>query len=237
MEASQAGLGGDGGQAQQGGEGEGQQQQGPDLGALQEQLGAVGSNMEQMYQYLQSEPWRQGEPEAQEPEAQEEPLNYDFLQTGDPQYDQELATSLQNLIQHGSQQEIQRALQNELAPLREQVQEFQIEYKARELANEFPELNEEETANRVIAFSKQRAAALGQPELANSPDFWRESYLLGRAMQAMQEEQQAGEQSVAHLEGGGGAGAGQTQQVNPVDLIMNPDSDDGLGARVLNFGN
>jgi hypothetical protein len=233
VEASQAGLsGGDAGQGE-GGEAQAQEQQGPDVSALAEQLSGLTQGMDGLREYLQSEPWRAPEPEGGEPEG-EEPMDLGFLDTGDPQYNAELAQGLQALIDQRAQQ----VAQQQVGPLQQEVEqqrEHWVEYKANQLTQEFPELGEEETATRVIQFSRQRAEALGQPELANSPDFWRESYLLGRAMQMMQEEAQAGQEPVAHLEGGGGAGAGQAQQVNPVDLIMNR-GDGELGARVLNFG-
>lgn len=233
MEASQAGVGdgGDAGQTQEAGE---QQQAGPDFNAMQEQLGQVGSNMEQMYQFLQSEPWaqqQQGEPEG-EPEP--ESLDLGFLDTGDPEYNQQLAAGLQSLIQT----EAQKVAQQQMGPLQQELAQHQerwTAFEADKLGDEFPELRDEQAAERLVTASRHLAEEFGQPELANNPGFWRVTHLALSAMRAAQEEQQAGSEPVAHLEGGGGAGAG-AQQVSPVDLIMNPEHNGGLGAGVLNFG-
>lgn len=221
--------------AQGEGEGQGQaQQQGPDVAALAEQLGPLSQNMEAMRSLLESEPWKAQEPAAEEP--QEEPLNLDFLETGDPQFDQQLAQNLQQIIDARTQQQVQQAMQQfeqKLEPLMDKM----TGYDAQALVDEFPELEEEQTANRVMQFSRQRAEVLGMsPDQATrNMDFVRESYLLGRAMQAMQEEQQAGQESAAHLEGAGGAGAGGASQVDLGDQIVNGPDGQRLGSRVLPF--
>lgn len=218
---------GDGGQA----EGQEQQQQGPDVAALSEQLGALTGDMGQLREMLpQLQEFMQSQQTPPAEEQQEEPLNLDFLDTGDPEYNQQLSQGLQALIDQRAQSLVDKRLGEQMSPVMDKL----TAYEADRLVDEFPELGEQETAQRVVQFSRQRAEALGRPELANSVDFWRESYLLGRVMQMMQEEQQqAGQESAAHLEGGGGAGAGAAPQVDLGDQIVNGPEGTRLGAKVL----
>lgn len=219
--------------AQQGGEAQGEQQGAPDFGAMMEQMQAIAQGQEDMRGYLQSQPWsQQQEPqaEAQTAEPQFETPQLDFLDSGDPEFDQQLAQNLQNLIQ----QQAQQISQQQMAPIQQDLAELRRERSAEALIGEFPELNEPERAQRVIGLSREYAEMMGNPELAQSPDFWRVMHLADVAMTAAKEEQENA--PAAHLEGAGGAGAGQQPQVNPIDLIMNRGDDEGLGARVLNFG-
>lgn len=217
-------------QAQGQGEGGGEAQQGaPDFSALQSTLEQQGQSLEQLREYLQSNPWQsQEQPEQAEPE--QENLDLGFLESGDPEFDQQLAQNLQGLIQS----EAQKVAQQQYGPLQEQIQTMQRERAAQDLVGEFPELNEPEHAQRIIAMSREYAEMMNRPDLADEPQMWRLMHLANAAMVARQEEQQ---HPAAHLEGGGGAGASQQpQQVNPIDLIMNRGDGEGLGGRVLDFG-
>jgi hypothetical protein len=52
------------------------------------------------------------------------------------------------------------------------VQNWQLEAQADDLAARYPELNDYDNAKALIQDAAQRAHALGNPALANSPAFW-----------------------------------------------------------------
>jgi hypothetical protein len=214
------------GQAQ---EGQAAEQQGPDFGALTQQLEAQGQSLEQLREYLQSNPWAAQEQQG-EPAQEEQPLDLGFLESGDPQFDQELAQNLQQLIQS----QVEQGVQQHLSPLQERLQTFERMDQARELTSEFPELNEPEHAQRVIVMSREYAEMMGKPELADEPAMWRLMHLANAAMVAAKEEE--GNTSAAHVEGAGGAGAGGQPQVDLGDLIVNGQGEGApLGRRALPF--
>jgi hypothetical protein len=227
VSAGDAGPAGDAGQAQ--GEGQAEQQQGPDYAAMQSTLEQQGQSLEQLREYLQSNPWAQQEPQG-EPEPEQQLPDLGFLESGDPEFDQQLASNLQNLIQS----QVEQGVQQHLSPLQERVQQFEKMDQARELVAEFPELNEPEHAQRIIGMSREYAEMMGQPEVADNPQMWRLMHLANAAMVAAKEE---GEQSPAgHVEGAGGAGAGQQPQQDLGDLIVNGQGEGApLGRRVLPF--
>jgi uncharacterized protein YdiU (UPF0061 family) len=229
VSAGDAGPAGDAGQAQgQGEAAEGQQQQaGPDYAAIMETLQQQGQGLDQMREFLQTNPWQAQEQEA-EPEQQLPELG--FLESGDPEFDQQLAQNLQNLISQQAEQQVQQ----HLSPLQEQLQTMQREKAASDLVGEFPELNEPEHAQRIVSMTRQYAEMMGRPDLADEPQMWRLMHLANAAMVAAKEE---GEQSpAAHLEGAGGAGAGQQPQVDLGDMIVNGTGEGApLGRRALPF--
>jgi uncharacterized protein YdiU (UPF0061 family) len=229
VSAGDAGPADDAGQAQgQGEAAEGQQQQaGPDYAAIMETLQQQGQGLDQMREFLQTNPWQAQEQEA-EPEQQLPELG--FLESGDPEFDQQLAQNLQNLISQQAEQQVQQ----HLSPLQEQLQTMQREKAASDLVGEFPELNEPEHAQRIVSMTRQYAEMMGRPDLADEPQMWRLMHLANAAMVAAKEE---GEQSpAAHLEGAGGAGAGQQPQVDLGDMIVNGTGEGApLGRRALPF--
>ena len=229
MSAGDAGPAGDAGQAQGQGEAqEAQQQQGPDYAAIMETLQQQGQGLDQMREFLQSNPWQA--PQEQEPEPEQQLPELGFLESGDPEFDQQLAQNLQNLIQTQAEKQVQQ----HLSPLQEQLQMMQREQAAAQLVGEFPELDDPEHAQRIVSMTRQYAEMMGRPDLADEPQMWRLMHLANAAMVAAKEE---GEQSpAAHLEGAGGAGAGQTPQVDLGDLIVNGQGEGApLGRRALPF--
>jgi len=232
MSAGDAGPAGDAGQAQQG-EGGGEAQQGaPDFAALQSTLEQQGQSLEELRGFLQSNPWQAQE--AQEQGGEESPVegpDLGFLETGDPYADQQLAQGLQNLIQSQTQQQVQQVV----GPLQERLQTFERMDAARELVGEFPELNDPQHAQRIMGMSREYAEMMNRPDLADEPQMWRLMHLANAAMVAAKEEQE--QSPAAHLEGGGGPGAGQQSQVDLGDLIVNGQSEGApLGRRSLPFG-
>jgi hypothetical protein len=216
MEASGAGLAGgqaagDGGQGGEGGQE--QQQGGQDFGQFQQQLEALGSGQEELRQFLMSSPWQQQEPAAQqEPEAPE--INLDFL--NDPELDaSQIAEHLTSLIDQRAQTHADAILQQHVQPLSQQLEQQQLAADAERLVAEFPEMADPDVAGEVVDVARKYAEANFPPEvattLANSPAWWRATYMMGRALEAAQEE--GGETpSAAHLEGGGSALSGGSSQ-------------------------
>ena len=230
MSSGDAGPAGDAGQGQQGqGEAQGDNTGAPDYAALMESVQSTNQGLEDLRGYLQSNPWAQQEEAAAEPEMA--PPELDFLESGDPEFDQQLATQLQNLIQTQAQQQVQQAV----GPLQEQLQQQQRETQARDLVAEFPELDNPEHAQRIMGMSREYAEMMNRPELADDPQFWRVMHLANAAMVAHQEQQE--QHPTAHLEGGGGPGAGQQSQVDLGDLIVNGQGEGApLGRKVLPWG-
>lgn len=204
MEASQAGLAGGQSAAQGQGEGEGvQQQQGPDTAALAEQLGQLSSGQEELRQFLMSAPWQ-----AQEAEGEQDgqDLDLSFLDAEDPGFDPNtIADRLGGLIE--------QAVEQRVAPQTERLAQLERAAEADRLVAEFPEMGSPETANEVVKTAGDLAQAVGRPEIANEPWFWRLTYMAGRAADHANEEG-AGAPDAAHLEGAGGAGPGGGQQVD-----------------------
>jgi hypothetical protein len=228
VSAGDAGPAGDAGQAQQG-EAAGEAQAAPDYAALLQGQQELGENMAQMREFLQSNPWQSQEQETGEPQVEAPDLG--FLETGDQGYDQELAQGLQNLISQQASQQVQQAV----GPLQEQLQQMQRMNAAQELVGEFPELNDRDHAQRIIGMSREYAEMMGRPELADEPQMWRLMHLANAAMVSAKEEQETN--PAAHIEGAGGAGAGQQSQVDLGDLIVNGQGEGApLGRRSLPFG-
>lgn len=236
MEASGAGLAGQGDAGQNGGQGaeaEGQQQ-GPDLGALTDQLGQYQQGQEQIFQTLQQmqgymaqqqDPGQQEQQEAQLPDLS-------FLD--DPSLTPEqLSQQLNGLIESGVESRVQQALQQHIGPLNERVSDMQLTHEAQQLTDEFPELMKPEVASDVIEKSRQFASLLGNPDLASKPALWRLIYMSAKGYDAHHAEG-AETPDAAHLEGAGGAGPGG-QQPDLVAQILNPSADDGLGRNALPF--
>ena len=199
---SAPGQGGGDGAAPQG-EGQGQAPQGQDAqAALAEQLSALSTGQEELRNWLQSEPWAQ---QQEQPEAQAEPeLDLSWLDPAQVDYDpQQMAERLSGYVEQAADQRVQALMKDHIAPLQQQVQEQRIEQAARDLASEFPELENEETATEVVNASRVLAEQFGQPELAGQPQFWRLVFMAGKAAESANAEGES--PNAAHLESGSGA--------------------------------
>jgi hypothetical protein len=227
VEASVAGQGqGDAGQ------GEATQQQGPDLSALADQLGTLSAGQDEMREFLQSQPWQTADaPQEQQQEAQpdtELDLSQ-FLDPADPSYDpNQVAQQLSDVVEKVVAQRVEQGL----APLQEQVQDVRRERDWQAIADEFPELVDEEVAKPVFELAKTLAEHNGHAELAQEPWFVRMAYITGKAMETANEEG-AEAPSAAHLEGGGGA-APAGSQVDALTQVFGGGEDIPLG-RALPF--
>lgn len=214
-EAAQQGQQGNGGE-----QGDNGQQGGPDWGALSGQLDQLVGGQEELRQYLSSEPWnqqQQGDPAQQQQEPQQPEVDLSFLDPADPAYDPEQLTER---LTSTFAQYVEQAQQQAMAPVMQQMAEMRQEAELRDLLGEFPDLGDEQTSRQVVEAAHQYAQALGMPQAANEAGFLRLVYLSGRAIDAAQGEG-SGDPGAAHLEGGGGPGAGASQ-VDPVDAILKP---------------
>jgi hypothetical protein len=239
---------GQGGSAPAGmqGQGEGTDGQGaqatPDIGALVESLGQTTQSQEQMreqmtqmHDLLTSEPWKPQESQ-QESDALGD-VDLSWLDTGDPQLDQQMAENFKTLVDTAVNQRVEQAVQQHVTPLAQQQAELKRGQEADLLTNEFPEMAQPEVARDVIKNAVEAAETFGHPELAQEPWFWRQTYLVGRALDAAQEEEGSEQPHVAHLEGAGGAVPGGGQQVDLLKLIAGGGEEGRLGRKVLPFGN
>jgi hypothetical protein len=228
VEASVAGQGqGDAGQ------GEAAQQQGPDLSALADQLGTLSAGQDEMREFLQSQPWQttDGQQEQQDPGQQEPELDLSqYIDPADPQYDPaQLAQHLSDVVEKVVSQRVEQGL----APLQEQVRDVRQEREWQAIADEFPELADEEVARPVFGLAKTLAEHNGHPELSQEPWFVRMAYITGTAMEKANQEG-AESPSAAHLEGGGGA-APAGSQVDALTQVFGAGEDMPLGRRALPF--
>jgi hypothetical protein len=224
MEASGALAGGGDAAQQQGQADAGQQQgQGQDLGQLYETIQSLPTR-DDLRQLLQ----QQGQPEAGQ--EQDPGPDLSFLDPQDPTFDpQMVGQELDHLIAQRVQAGVEQALQQHVSPIQQQLQMQQRESKARDLAAEFPALENEQTATELVKTAQQWAQSIGQPDLGNDPDVWRMVYMAGLAHEAAQAEAAQPPQA-ATLEGSG-AFPGGSQGVDPGDLIVNARREGAAGGR------
>lgn len=214
--------GGDAGQGQAQGDGGG-------FDAAQA-FGELRGSQEQMQQLLGQMGDRLNalpQPEAgQEPDAGQGEPEVDLSFLDDPGADpQQLAATINQLVEQRVQSGVQQALEQHVDPLREGLTEERHHREAADIVAEFPELGSQEMQDKL--FNPQTGAVVqlaqqaGQPDLAKQPWFWRQSYLALKGMEAAQAEQEPGADAsgAAHLEGGGGANPGGGQ-VDLADLIV-----------------
>lgn len=229
------------------GQGEGQQTQGEggeetqgasfDPQQLATQLGQQGETLEQMRQFLASNPWAAQQAQENGDAAQQQQTaagDFDLSYLDDQALSPEqLQAKLADAINGAVDQRAQALV----APIAQQQAELRRDAEARDLAAEFPELATPEMANKIAGqggLAHQLAESLGTPQLANEPKMWRVAYMMHKAAESANAGQGSGDPGAAQLESGNGAGPGQT----PADLkqsIMN--AGHGRGSSVLNFKN
>lgn len=215
------GQGGDAAQAPAEGQA---QQQGPDTSALASQLSSLSEGQNELRQFLESQPWKPDPEAQQEPEAE---LDLSFLDPAQVDFDpQAMAERLSGYVEQAADQRAQDLIKQHIQPLQQQVQEQRIEQAARDLAAEFPELENEQTATEVVNASRVLAEQFGQPELAGQPQFWRLVFMAGKAAESANAE--GADAPAAHLESGNGAApvASQVQQADMASLFgVQPNQD------------
>lgn len=232
-----------GGEAAQAAQGQGEQQQG-DPNALQQGLESLTASLDQRlderFGQFQEQFFGQFQDGGQEEQQGQEEQGFDLSgleqQFGlDEQGAQEMAQAFESYAQQHTQQAIDKLVNEQLSPLREQLGHLQWNQDASALANEIPELENPETAQQVMDTTHQIAESIGNPALATHPQFVRLAAYGMIGMQLQKERQEAGEQApnAAQLEGGGGA-APAGQQQNPQDAMFNFERGPGqMGGAVL----
>jgi hypothetical protein len=226
VEASVAGQGqGDAGQ------GEAAQQQGPDLSALADQLGTLSAGQDEMREFLQSQPWQTTDA-PQEQQAGEPELDLDLSQYIDAegQYD---PAQVSQLLSERLGEVVEKVVEQRLEPLRQETKEMRQEREWQVIADQFPELADEQVARPVFEMAKTMSEQNGHPELAQEPWFVRVVYTGMKALESAAEEG-AETPSAAHLEGGGGA-APAGSQVDALTQVFGGGEDIPLGRRALPF--
>jgi hypothetical protein len=225
----------DGGGAPQGGD------QHADVNSLVETLGQNTQSLGEMRAYLESRPWEQGavgapdpaeyegqwqQPEYQ-PEAQQQPqADLSFLNPESGTFDpQRAAQALNQLWDQEAQRRSDALVQQHVQPLYEQQRETVRGLEANELAAEFPQLADPATAESVVDYSRQVANAMGNPELAMEPKFWRLIFMAARGAEAANAEQDEVAPQVATLEGSAGASPGGVPQGVSAEQLL------GIGQR------
>jgi hypothetical protein len=121
----------------------------------------------------------------------------------------------------------------ELQQLRSEQQELRAEQGFRDLAAEFPELQDAEAQQAVFSTAQALVNAGQLPgDAAYSPHVIRLVFLAHRAMEMQQAEEAIEQVPAAHLEGGTGASPGGAP-ADPADEIFKAGP---LGKGVLDFG-
>lgn len=140
-------------------------------------------------------------------------------------------TQLQGLVQ----QQIQSGIQEAIAPIQQQLGQFQQQMTAQELAGlqqQFPELSDQKAAdalanevvNAAVSFvpkglPPQIAESIAEGLMQNA-EFVRQVHLAGKAKGQIQQETPAGQgQTIPQIETGGGAAPTSTSEGDPWDQI------------------
>jgi hypothetical protein len=215
MAGDGAATGGDGAATAEQGGGEQQQAAQPDLGAFGEQLAGLTASHEQTRAALQgigdmlAQQQQMGDGEQQDENALDLSQYPEFAYMDDEQRqqaEQGLLTVLSPLVEQN------RELRGELDSFKKDLGNFRMEWGARDLVAEVPQLGDGEYAKEVVGLAGQLAEQIGQPELADNPAFWRVAHYALAGQQAANAENGAESPQTARLEGGGGAAPGAAGQ-------------------------
>lgn len=218
-----------GGGEQTGGEAAPAQQQtgGPDIGALTERFNSFAEDMGSRFDQLESsfDPGHPGELggleqpggfDAQIPPGaafQDETGAY-FDQYGQPVQRQPQQDP--QALREEMRKELRAEMSKELEPILEH-------FKGQELAQleqQFPEFRDRESADKVVAAADEMAAKLGQPELADSPEFLKMMILAQKGEAAAKSEIPAGaEDNEVQVETASGSNPGASE-LDPGDRIV-----------------
>jgi hypothetical protein len=187
-----------------------QQNGGPDLSAFAEQLGQMSESQERMRAFLQTAPWAQQQETGESTGTDGVDLSFldadddelaGYDDDGDDEATQETIEALANATEG--------FVENSIAPLAERLDAMQRQAEWRQVAEEFPDLEDREVQRDVFEAAQALGDSQGWPvEIWSSPQMVKTVYLAQQAVRIAQEEGEDGEVPAAHLEGGAGAGAG-----------------------------
>lgn len=187
-----------------------QQNGGPDLSAFAEQLGQMSESQERTRAFLQTAPWAQQQETGESTGTDGVDLSFldadddelaGYDDDGDDEATQETIEALANATEG--------FVENSIAPLAERLDAMQRQAEWRQVAEEFPDLEDREVQRDVFEAAQALGDSQGWPvEIWSSPQMVKTVYLAQQAVRIAQEEGEDGEVPAAHLEGGAGAGAG-----------------------------
>jgi hypothetical protein len=224
-------AGGEGAAQASQGQGESQGSAGPDLSTLAQSLGQQGETLEQMRQFLSSQPWQQQEA-AQQEEAGGDEIDLSWLDQEMTLNPDAAAQRLNDVISAVDRP----ARPGAHGPRGRAQNQMRINQEARDLADRFPDLQDAENAKKLagpgglVEQALQHADPAVAKQLAAEPWFWGLVHMSDKAAQIANNEGSEAP-GAAHLESGSGAGPAMT----PADLvkqIAHPTSGQ-LGSRVL----
>jgi hypothetical protein len=200
---------------------DGGQSEGLDANALASELAQSRATQQETYQWMQDN-LRPQEAQQQEtkPEATTpEPLDLSWLDPDSPTFDPNaMAQQLSGLVESNA---VEQRVQQAVAPVQQQQEQMQREQEIGCSARGVPRARRGgDDGEGPADTSKQYAEAVGHPELADEPWFWRTTYVMGRAIEQAQEEQGDGP-APAHLESGSGAApaGGGGQGMTAEDIV------------------
>ena len=162
-----------------------------------------------------------------EPEYEDEPFDgsqfFDDSRFSDEDFTDE--GTLSPDAQMRALAEMQRAIvREEMAPIHEAREQDRRDAEAVALEQRYPELADEQNAQRYVQEAVDAAQALGQPLLAREPSFLEMTYLAAKARERAGQEIPAGGAPGVTLETGPGGSPGAGG------------SDDDAGERIVNAG-
>lgn len=170
-----------------------EQQAGLDLAPIMERMDGIGSTIEQLRASLTP---------AEEAEAEEEFDYTSLFEDADaesPQFDPQ---AVQQMIQ----QEAQRLIEAQMAPMTEQIRNIQVGLDAEQLVAKYPDLNDDAVVGPVVQAAQALAEAVGDPSLAQNPQVVELIYKAQRADKQAAGERPVGAEQGFDLERAGGAG-------------------------------
>jgi hypothetical protein len=177
---------------------------------LAQQLSTIPDQLEQLRSWMEESQQAQQQAPGAEAEQEPAPADLSFVNPESPNYDPQAAA--QQLLQVLEQQNAD-AVKAAVEPLQQQLQDQQVQREADFLAQEFPELEDPETADAVFRATREWVDAAGlPPEAAGNMQVVRAVFMMGRAAELHNEEQAREGQNAASLEGAGGASPGGTGQ-------------------------
>lgn len=190
--------------------------------SVDQQLSSAADGIRQMAEMNRTILSRLPEPQQEQAPDFEAQFNDLFEQGGgyvDP-------GQLQQLVS----QQAESIAQNMIAPLQQQLGQFQQQMTAQEFAgiqSEFPELADQKAADHLADSVVNTALSLGlPPEIADglmqNPNFVRQVHLAEKARSRGQQETPAGQgQTPPQIETGGGAAPGSASEGDEWDRIAN----------------
>lgn len=233
-------AGGDGGEGGEGGQAPAAPSS-PDVAqSLQRMEGHIESLREQVSQRQTFDPDDFAELlENRQPPAGQQPVGAQPEATGGQTLEDVLASGdpaqLQTYIDARAQAQAETLLEQHQGPLQElQAKEYQREINT--LLERYPDLRNEEVADRVDSQAAELAERRGVPALADDPEFLEMVYLANRAREidAAEKDASKGDEEVP-VEGGGGRRPA-TPQTDPGDEIVAAGSSASTEGDIFGFG-